>query len=115
MRLLKLCIDSLFRAISIIFWFLLITAAKGACVDYAEPKFKVGDIVWAYNVDPGDRTDLSRVKGRLVRSYRFGEDVHWSVQDMRSKQGSCSEYKEQWLRPFEQESQGVTEDQTVVQ
>jgi hypothetical protein len=114
-RIYTFIVDSLIKTLSIIFWFLLISAVKGALVDYAEPKFKKGDIVWAYNLDPGDRTDLSRVKGRLVRFYRFGDDVHWSVQDLRSKQGSCSEYKEQWLRPFEQESQGVTEDQSGVQ
>lgn len=84
-------------------------------MDYAQPKFKKGDIVWAYNVDPDTYPQTARIKGKLVRLYRFGGDVHWSVQDLRSKFGSCSEYKEQWLRPFEQETQGVTEGQTSVQ
>lgn len=102
-------IDTMIKTALVIFWYLISLGLKGAIVDYAELKFKKGDIVWAYNLDPGDRTDISRVKGKLVSFYRFGDDIHWSVQDLRSKQGSRSEYKEQWLRHVEQDTQGVNE------
>lgn len=64
-----------------------------------DDQIKIGDLVWAYNMEPDRAREDMKQRGIVVRSYHFIDEAHWLVELIDAPCRQVLAHRAGWLAP----------------